>query len=70
MPTAGDVSVRVYDIKGRLVQTLVNTSKPAGEYNVTWNGFNNKGEAVASGVYFLRLEAPGVSITRKAVMLK
>ena len=70
MPTAGEVTVSVYDIKGRLVQTLVNTSKPAGDYSVTWNGLNSQGQAVASGVYFMRMDAPGVGITRKAVLLK
>lgn len=70
LPTAGNVTVRVYDIKGRLVNTLVNRSQDAGEFSVTWSGRNADGQAVASGVYFLRMEAPGVGITRKAVMLK
>ena len=49
--------LRVYDISGRLVRKLAEGSFPAGEHQVNWNGKNERGESVSSGVYFYRLQA-------------
>jgi len=70
LATAGVVSVRVYDVNGRLVRTLVNRSVSAGEHAVAWDGLNDRGQRVSSGVYLLRLQAPGQGITKKIVMVK
>jgi len=61
LPEQASVSLRVYDILGREVATLVNGQQGAGYYIETWNGRTSAGSAVTSGVYFYRLEAKGVS---------
>ncbi|MCK5620477.1 MAG: T9SS type A sorting domain-containing protein, partial [Candidatus Krumholzibacteria bacterium] len=68
----GHLSLSVYDVAGRLVRTLVDEVKApmAGGYSVTWNGRNNNGEPVPSGVYFYRLATKNATQTRKMVMLK
>ena len=62
---SGLVSLKVFDILGREVATLVNEVKPAGNYEVEFDG----GE-LASGIYFYRLKAGGFTQTRKAILLK
>jgi hypothetical protein len=66
----GRVTVRIYDIAGRLVKTLVEAEKPAGYYTVPWAGRNDAGQRVASGVYFCRMESGAFRKTRKMVLLK
>jgi len=51
------VTLKIYDILGREVKTLVNNQLNNGRYSVTWNGDNNSGERVSSGIYFYRMEA-------------
>jgi len=57
-------------VNGRLVKELVSASQPAGRYDVVWDGHDNRGEPVASGVYFYRLVAGQFVQTRKMVLLK
>jgi flagellar hook assembly protein FlgD len=64
------VALRVYDVEGRLVRTLVDGHRPAGSQAAVWDGASDSGVASASGVYFYRLEAPGFTQTRKMVLLK
>ena len=52
---ASDVSLRIYDLVGRLVKSFDMHDISAGSYGVTWNGVDNSGRAVTSGVYFYRL---------------
>lgn len=66
LPVIGFVTLKVYDILGREVATLVNEEKPAGEYEVE---FSAKGES-ASGVYFYQLKAGEFSQTKKMILLK
>ena len=70
LPAEGGVNVKVYDVAGRLVRTLVDGVLPAGERDVVWDGKNAAGDQVASGVYFLRMSFAGKTKTRKAVLLK
>ncbi|UCG53027.1 MAG: T9SS type A sorting domain-containing protein [Candidatus Latescibacterota bacterium] len=70
IPETGIVNLRIYDAKGRLVDTLVNDTKSAGEHISTWAGRDASGSPVASGVYFVRLEASGQVQTQKIVLLK
>ncbi|MEJ2721299.1 MAG: T9SS type A sorting domain-containing protein, partial [bacterium] len=67
---AGRVDLRVYDAAGRLVKILVGEQKPAGTYTEFWNGTDDRGGAVSSGVYFVRLVTDGAVYSRKAVLLK
>jgi flagellar hook assembly protein FlgD len=64
------VTLRVFDVEGGLVRTLVDGRRPAGRNVVTWDGVNDNGTQVASGVYFYRLRTPGYAKTRKMVLLK
>jgi hypothetical protein len=66
----GLVAIRLYDVSGRLVRTLVDGGKDAGSYSAVWDGRNNLGTAAASGIYFCKMEAEGWSATRKVVMLR
>ena len=50
--------------------TLVDTEQAAGQYDVKWDGTNGQGTAVASGVYFYRLEAGGQRVSRKMLLLR
>jgi len=62
---AGPVSIAVYNVMGQKVADLVNATRGAGEYQVTWNASNN-----ASGIYYYRLTAPGQVITRQMTLIK
>jgi hypothetical protein len=64
------VTISVYNIKGALVQTLVNASQPAGQHSVEWNGRDQDGNPVASGVYLYRMHAGSFADTKKLVLLK
>jgi hypothetical protein len=68
---AGPVSLRIYDVGGALVRTLVDTERTsAGAGEATWDGRNDGGRPVASGVYFYRLSSPNLTATKKMVLLK
>ncbi|HRN26237.1 MAG TPA: CotH kinase family protein [Ignavibacteriaceae bacterium] len=71
--TAGrnlNINLIVYDILGNFITTLVNEEKPAGTYEVVWNGKNNFGMNVSSGIYFVRIKANQQSQNLKLVLLK
>lgn len=64
------VTLSVYDASGTLIRTLVDDARGSGSHQVTWDGRNNAGETVGSGVYFYRLTAGSFNESRKMVMLK
>jgi len=67
----GHVTLRIYDVAGRVVRVLRDGAvEPAGRHEVTWDGRDQTGAAVASGVYFYRLETGGHIETRRMVLLK
>jgi hypothetical protein len=68
--TKGLVTIRLYDVAGRLVRTLVNEVKDSGSFSATWDGRNNLGAAAASGIYFCKMEAGDWSATEKIVLLR
>jgi photosystem II stability/assembly factor-like uncharacterized protein len=65
VPKASFVRIKVYDLLGREVETLVNGEKPAGNYSVQFNGSN-----LASGIYFYRMQAGDFVQTKKTILLK
>ncbi|UCF78356.1 MAG: T9SS type A sorting domain-containing protein [Candidatus Eiseniibacteriota bacterium] len=66
----GLVELRVYDVFGRPVRTLLEGWREAQHYDVAWDGRDDSGKAVASGVYFYQLEGPGYKESKKMVLLK
>jgi YVTN family beta-propeller protein len=64
------VNLTIYDVAGRKVRTLVNERQRADAYRVTWDGSNDTGQKVASGVYFYKLVAGKFTQTKKMVLLK
>jgi hypothetical protein len=64
------VSLKVYDVRGRLVQTLVNEVKDVGSYSIQWNGQDSSGLQVSSGIYLYTLETDNFKSTKKMVVLK
>ena len=70
LPQGGRVKLAIYDVNGRLVKELVSVTQVAGRYDVVWDGHDDRGQTVASGVYFYRLVAGQFAQTRKMVLLK
>jgi len=70
VPTAGSVKIEVFNILGQSVRTLVNTDQLPGNWKVEWNGTNDSGTLVPSGVYFVRFSASDVSLTGKMLLMK
>jgi hypothetical protein len=64
------VTVRVYDLRGQLVAELADEGYPAGRHQLEWRGRDMSGRAVASGLYFFRVDLGGQVEIRKAVLLK
>jgi hypothetical protein len=66
----GPVQLKVYNVLGQPVRTLVDRPLPAGHHEVAWDGRDERGRMMASGVYFYRLETRDYSQTRKMVFMK
>jgi YVTN family beta-propeller protein len=66
----GPVSLTIYDVRGSRVRELVNERQRADVYRVVWDGSNDNGERVASGMYFYRLVAGPFTQTKKMMLLK
>ncbi|RMH90974.1 MAG: T9SS C-terminal target domain-containing protein [Calditrichaeota bacterium] len=64
------VRLTIYDLFGREVKTLVNARKAAGNYTVQWDGTDNVGRPVGSGIYLYRLKAGSFIQTRKMVLVR
>ncbi|MFQ5600264.1 MAG: S8 family serine peptidase [Candidatus Krumholzibacteriia bacterium] len=64
LPAPSHVTLHIYDVRGRLVRSLLATSQPARVHEVDWDGLNDGGESVGSGTYFLRMRAVGLSGSR------
>jgi len=66
----GPVRLTVYSTEGRLVRTLVSETREAGVHEATWDGTDDRGHSLASGVYYLRLTAGETVAARRVVLLK
>ncbi|MBN2621485.1 T9SS type A sorting domain-containing protein [candidate division WOR-3 bacterium] len=64
------IFIRVYDVNGRLVRTLVNQLQNAGYYIVTWDGHDDNDIEVANGIYFIRFDSASYRATKKLLLLK
>lgn len=70
LPKAGRVSLEIYNTLGQQVRTLVQAHQPVGSHSVSWDGKNDLGALVPSGIYFYRLQAGGQTMMRKMTLLK
>jgi hypothetical protein len=70
LPTTTDVNLVVYNTLGQRVKTLVSTAQTAGQHSVEWDGTDDNGNTVSSGVYFYKLTSPDYSATRKMMLIK
>jgi hypothetical protein len=71
LPRAARVQLRVYDLAGRLVRTLIDQEMQAGvDHRAVWNGRDASGHTVSSGVYLYRLQAGDLEETKRMVLLK
>ena len=68
--TAGKVTLEVYNIRGQLVKTLVNEVQETGAHTAIWNGKDNTGKSVSSGVYFYKMKAQDYNSTKKMILMK
>jgi hypothetical protein len=70
LPVEAAVSLKVYNLSGQLVRTLVSGQEEAGYKHVSWDGRTENGSRASSGVYFYRLEAGSFAATRKLVVVR
>ena len=70
LPRNEKVVLKIYNLLGQLVRTLVNEAQNSGEKSVIWNGLNDLGHSVSSGIYFFRLQAGREIETRSMLLLK
>ncbi len=70
VPRDGFVSLLVYNVLGQKVRTLVDLPRAAGRYTVTWDGRDESGHVVGTGVYFYRLQAGESALVKKMLLVK
>jgi flagellar hook assembly protein FlgD len=70
LPENNLVNITIYDILGREVRTMVNTTQDAGYKSVIWNATNDYGKPVSAGVYLYQIQAGDFIQTKKMVLLK
>lgn len=64
------VTLKIYNIAGQLVRTLVDEEKTSGNYAITWDGRNNSGDKAASGIYFYQLKSKEFTETKRLTLIK
>ncbi len=69
IPSKSKVSLKIYDVAGRLVQTLVNEEFAKGDYTTKWEGKNAFGNKVARGIYFYRLKTGKFTASKKLILM-
>ena len=70
LPASGPVELAVYDVKGRRVRILVSARREAGSHEVAWDGRDERGRRLPSGIYFCRLETMRGLLTRKVTLVE
>ena len=70
LPVEGFANLRLYDVRGRLVRTLVQGVRPGGLNEVLWNGRDQNGRASASGTYYARLEFQNWTSVKSLVLVR
>jgi len=70
LANAGHVTIDIYNVRGQIVTTLVDSDFSTGNHEIVWNGTDHQGKTVSSGVYFYRMTAQGYTATRKMLSTK
>ncbi len=70
VPGYSQVSLKIYNIKGQVVKTLVSRYLPGGEYQYKWAGVNDNGQAVSSGMYFYKIQAGSFTAIKKMILIR
>ena len=70
LPEDGLVNITIFDMGGRVVKTLINSSQTAGYKSIRWNATNNRNESVSAGLYLYTIQAGEFRQTKKMVLLK
>ncbi|MCK4414381.1 MAG: T9SS type A sorting domain-containing protein [Candidatus Eisenbacteria sp.] len=69
LPTAGPVELAIYEVNGRQIRSLLKEERAAGPHTVRWDGRDDDGREVPSGVYFYNLTASGLQESRQMILL-
>jgi hypothetical protein len=69
-PRKSYISIRIYNVKGELIRTLISETKNVGTYNISWNGKDDKGKLVSSGIYYYSYIANRKNLTGKLALIK
>lgn len=70
LPQGGDVRICIYDGEGRMINEVLRERQEAGDHTIKWNGKNNDGVSVASGMYLYRVHFDNSVITKKMILIK
>jgi len=70
LPKSAHVTIEIYNLLGQKVNVLVDKNQKVGRYRVDWDGKDKKGEELASGIYFYRIQAEDFVKCKKMIMLK
>jgi flagellar hook assembly protein FlgD len=70
LPEAGYVTLSIYNSMGQRIRTLVSRNQEAGRYAARWNGRDEQGREVSSGIYIYRLETSGFNHVKKMLLIK
>jgi hypothetical protein len=70
LPRRSNVEIKIYNILGKAIRDLVNEKLPTGQHNITWDGRDNSGNIVSSGMYFYSITTDNSEETKKMVLLK
>ncbi|MCP4705881.1 MAG: T9SS type A sorting domain-containing protein [candidate division Zixibacteria bacterium] len=70
IPKRSDVSISIINLLGQKIKTIVNENQTAGKHTVNWDGTDQSGKAVASGIYFYQINAGDYTASKKMIMIK
>ncbi len=70
LPRAGDVSVKIYNMEGKLINEVVNALYEAGDHSFMWDGKNDSGIPISSGVYLYQVQFDNSILTKKMIYIK
>ncbi|NIV98773.1 T9SS type A sorting domain-containing protein, partial [Candidatus Saccharibacteria bacterium] len=70
LPVSSEIELTIYNLLGQQIQKLVNTRQTAGSYQILWDGRDDAGREVASGIYLYQLKAGKFVSTRKMLLIQ